>query len=49
MLYLDPSADTLVAKLSTWPTAQSDALSAAHSGGAEAICDALRIREQTRY
>jgi CubicO group peptidase (beta-lactamase class C family) len=44
MLYIDPPANTVIAKLSSWPQASPDDLKAAHVRGAEAVCDYLRAR-----
>jgi len=44
MLYIDPTANVVIAKLSTWPQASPDDLKASHVRGAEAVADFLRAR-----
>jgi CubicO group peptidase (beta-lactamase class C family) len=44
MLYIDPTANTVIAKLSSWPQADPVDLESVHVRGAEAVCDFLRAR-----
>jgi CubicO group peptidase (beta-lactamase class C family) len=44
MLFIDPTANVVIAKLSSWPEASPDELKSAHVRGAEAVADFLRAR-----
>lgn len=44
MLYIDPPAGVVIAKLSSWPDASPNEFKICHLRGAEAVCDFLRAR-----